>query len=256
MKEKCFVSFSIRKKVALVLFAAILVSAMTGCKITGSSGGDAAPGTVSANLVANDTTGVATPTNEITSTPTPTPTPVVFSVPIDEEHFPDEAFRKLVKSKYDKIRDGILTQDDTDRVYKMDLREEGVSVQSLDGIGYFYDLMYLKCGGNQLTSLDLRGATNLREVEVGGNQLTSLNLSGLTKLERLSCRYNQLTSLDLDGLVSLKELDVEENQLTDLDVSGLTNLERLTCGERVSVSSDRQADSYENRCRRQRLSRC
>ena len=67
----------------------------------------------------------------------------------------------------------------------------------------------LDCGGNQLTSLDIRGLTALRELYCWDNQLTALNLKGLSALEVLRCEDNQLTSLNVKDLTSLQFIRTE-----------------------------------------------
>ena len=48
----------------------------------------------------------------------------------------------------------------------------------------------LDCCGNQLTSLDVRGLTDLQELYCWDNRLTSLNLQGLSHLWFLHCDDN------------------------------------------------------------------
>lgn len=103
------------------------------------------------------------------------------------------------------------------------------SIASLAGIEHFTSLTVLSCYNNQLTSLDVRGLSLLRELYCFGNQLTSLDVSGLDQLTDLGLANNRLTSLDVSSLDSLAYLDCFGNQLTSLDVSSLRNLGELYC---------------------------
>ena len=87
----------------------------------------------------------------------------------------------------------------------------------------------LDCCGNQLTSLDVRGLTDLQELYCWENRLTSLNLQGLSRLWFLHCDDNQLISLNLKGVTALRWLSCENNRLSILDIHGLNGLTNLYC---------------------------
>ena len=87
----------------------------------------------------------------------------------------------------------------------------------------------LDCCGNQLTSLDVRGLTDLQELYCWENRLTSLNLQGLSHLWFLHCDDNRLTSLNLKEVTALQWLSCENNRLSILDIHGLNGLTNLYC---------------------------
>ncbi|MFB9107341.1 DUF7619 domain-containing protein [Flavobacterium gyeonganense] len=105
----------------------------------------------------------------------------------------------------------------------------GASIRDLTGIENFTNLIYLNCGANQLTELNVSGLINLKNLSCWSNQLLSLNVSGLNKLEGLNCGSNKLTSLNVFGLTSLRNLYCSENQISNINVSGLTNLKEFYC---------------------------
>ena len=177
-------------------------------------------------------------------------------IPIDETHFPDENFRKVVKA-FDQNGDGYLNDEEIHNVRVIDCR--GKSITSLEGITCFEhlsnlscsdnrisnldingltELQFLQCDNNQLTRLDLSGLTNLQHLECGRNQLTDLNISGLTSLRYLHCSNNQLTKLDASGLTELQSLYCEMNQLTNLTIGGLEKLQTLSCGNNQLTNLD------------------
>ncbi|MDD2346174.1 MAG: leucine-rich repeat domain-containing protein [Bacteroidales bacterium] len=103
------------------------------------------------------------------------------------------------------------------------------NVSDLTGIEDFVALMDLKCGFNQLTSLDLSANTALTSLECYNNQLTSLDISNCTALTTLKCNSNQLIDLDLSGCPSLVTLHCSDNQISNLDVSANTALAFFYC---------------------------
>ncbi len=104
-----------------------------------------------------------------------------------------------------------------------------IYINNLEGIESFTNIIFLNCGNNQLTSLNVQGLTNLQSLHCSSNQLTSLNVQGLTNLQDLYCYNNQLASLNVLGLTNLQDLYCYSNQLTSLDVQGLANLQTLYC---------------------------
>lgn len=103
------------------------------------------------------------------------------------------------------------------------------SLTSLAGVGHYTRITTLRCGYNQLTTLNASGLAELQTLVCNDNQLTTLNVSGLTKLETLQCYKNQLTTLNAGGLTELGDLQCNDNQLTALNLSGSTKLGRLLC---------------------------
>ena len=179
------------------------------------------------------------------------------SVPvnINKTIFPDESFRRLVKT-FDVNGDDILSDDEIDLVTEIELYS---NTENTKGIEYFTNLRifyYNRSGGlpfdaEKLTSLDLSANTQLEELEMGFNSLSSLDLSSnkmlksimiscnrltdnLTSLvlgekpvlERLWCKQARLTEIDLSGVnkQSLKSLDLEGNLLTNINLAGFTGL--------------------------------
>ena len=110
------------------------------------------------------------------------------------------------------------------------------NIADLTGIQDFISITNLNCIGNQLTSLNVSGASALTHLDCSNNSLTSLNVSGLTALTHLYCHYNQLTSLNVSGLTALSTLNCTYNQLTSLNVSGATALYYLSCYSNLLTS--------------------
>ena len=90
--------------------------------------------------------------------------------------------------------------------------------------------MYLNCGSNRLTELDVSKNAALQELSCSGNQLTALDVTASRALVYLECAHNQLTALDVTANGALRSLYCSDNQLTALDVTENGALERLDCG--------------------------
>ncbi|MDY8137856.1 leucine-rich repeat domain-containing protein [Aquimarina sp. 2201CG5-10] len=135
----------------------------------------------------------------------------------------------------------------------------GLSISDLTGIEAFTALTELRCGSNQLTSLDTSSNTALERLFAFDNQLTSLNISSNTALENLQIARNRLTtlntsnnsaleaidcssnpniSLNLSNNTALKSLGVSNNQFTSIDVSANINLEGFGCDNNLITNLD------------------
>lgn len=76
-------------------------------------------------------------------------------------------------------------------------------------------LQRFNCFDTKLTSLDLSGCTQLKELDCSGNDLlTTLDVSECTPLDLLACSYNELTSLDISKNTQLKWLVCYGNPLS------------------------------------------
>ena len=157
-------------------------------------------------------------------------------VPIDEEHFPDPAFREFVIYKYDGDKDGLLTADDLAKVTYMDCSNEksdyidkGKRLASLKGIEYFTSLTDLNCEDNEIVELDVSKNTELVELDCSINKIKSLDISRNAKLEDLIADHNNLEQLYTGSNTAIKMIDCYCNKLTELDLSANTALDELTC---------------------------
>ncbi|MES2411217.1 MAG: T9SS type A sorting domain-containing protein [Bacteroidota bacterium] len=131
-----------------------------------------------------------------------------------------------------------------------------VSTVNLNGL---VNLETFSCVNNSLTSLDLTGSPNLKNlhcdwgniatlnctglihletISANANDLTSLDVSSLTNLQTLSCYGNAFTSLSLNGLTHLQTVNCSQNQLTSLNLSGLINLQHLDIRQNQFSSLD------------------
>ncbi len=147
-------------------------------------------------------------------------------VAIDEKHFPDTAFRKVV-SDFDTNHNGKLSDAEIANVTSIRCEEKGIA--SLKGLEYFSALETLLCAGNKLTSLDLSGNPELGHLECENNQLIELNVRCCPKMKMLYCSHNKITALDLTKTPCIEWLKCEHNRITSLDFSKCSNIHYAIC---------------------------
>ena len=115
-------------------------------------------------------------------------------VAIDEIHFPDPLFRKYVTEHFnhDTIPDtlSVAELNSIKNIYV-----QGDSINSLQGIEYFYNLKYIGCSNNNLQHIDLSHNAELQRIDCCYNNLTSLDLSHNYNIQSVSCTNNMLTSI-------------------------------------------------------------
>ena len=150
-------------------------------------------------------------------------------VEINKKNFPDDNFRAYVDSKLDVLKDGYLTSGEISVTTEIDVTS--LSIENLKGIGYFSELVYLKCSGNAFASLDLTKNTKLAELYCCNNSnLKSIDLTGCSVVSRVFCYNNSnLTALKLKGCSNLSELDCYGTGLTSLNLSTCSRLYELEC---------------------------
>ena len=170
-------------------------------------------------------------------------------VAIDEAHFPDKEFRKIIK-QYDENGDGILSGTESFFVSVLECPDKGIT--SLKGIEYLENLASLSCESNLLTELDVSHNPELQYLECSYNQIRKLDLSNNPKLIVLSCGgevefkddytapivKGKLESINLDGCEELSSIDISGNLVSDLGLSDSANIDEL----RVSFNPIKKLD--------------
>lgn len=156
------------------------------------------------------------------------------SVAINSINFPDATFRQVVAEYYDDDGDGFLSPVERNVSYMsvsgmIDIDEENIT--TIKGIEYFTALVYLRCGGIGLTSLDVSALTNLQYLTCEGNKLTELDVMYNSKLKELNCSDNELTYLELPYSTTLTKLHCYANHITELGINRLNNLKDLRCDQ-------------------------
>lgn len=102
-------------------------------------------------------------------------------------------------------------------------------IGSLEGVEYFPQLTVLKCGYNNLKTLDVSKLTKLTTLDAYASRLTSLDVTANTLLTILNCGYNSLDELDLKANPLLTNLGCSGNNLSMLDTKANPSLTVLNC---------------------------
>ncbi len=146
---------------------------------------------------------------------------------IDDEHFPDGAFRAYVYDNLDTDHNGALSDAERNAVTRIIINQKSLS--SLQGIEYFPALELLSCSSCGLKSIDVSALPKLQTLNCNSNGLSSLDVSGNRALTHLECSNNQLTRLNLNGNPGLRHLGCSSNPLGSLDLSHNPALEEVWC---------------------------
>ena len=149
--------------------------------------------------------------------------------------FPDEVFCEYVK-QYDLDGDNALSYSELQNVTFIDVINRGVT--SLEGIEVFFNLTYLYCSFNEITSLDVSSNKALTNLECNYCGLESLTFGENSVLSVICCSGNNITTLDVQGLPALYQIDCDSNQLTELIVSENPSLYSLNCAANQITSLD------------------
>ena len=139
-------------------------------------------------------------------------------IPINEENFPDPAFRAYVLEELDRESpDGFLTLQQCLGIDYINV--EDYRIRSLKGIEHFPYLVALYAPYSELTEIDLSGNPALEELALPGNGLTEIDLRFNPKLQFLDLSNNHLTSIDLSRCPQLTYVDLNQNDLRALDLT-------------------------------------
>ncbi|MEG0027232.1 MAG: hypothetical protein RR753_03505, partial [Raoultibacter sp.] len=151
---------------------------------------------------------------------------------IDENSFPDPAFRSFVSSEeFDKNNDGVLQRAELLAVTSIEFYYNSL-VTNPEGIEFFTNLTTLRCFQDSLTALDLTKNTALTTLYCRAN--FTLDLSSNTGLEELELKSSVCSSVDLTQNTKLKKLtlgltgEMFEGPAVPLDLS---HNKELTCLE-------------------------
>ncbi len=162
--------------------------------------------------------------------------PEKLDVRINQENFPDKAFRQYITERVDDDQNGRLSYSEAMGESTMHISESGIS--DLTGLQYFKNLQTLDCSGNKLSQLDISENKVLTHLYCENNNLTTLDTSNNPFLYALFCHHNNLTNLDVRNNTELSVLWCSYNQLTTLDVSKNTALKDLGCDNNQLTSLD------------------
>ena len=146
-------------------------------------------------------------------------------VTIDENVFPDEAFRQFVSDEFDTDKNGTLSAEEILAVTRIDCKNKGIS--NVTGCEIFTELTYLDCAINNITAIDVSRNSKLEYLYCYGNNISNLDLSRNAQLGLLECAGNRLAEIDVSQNPELYDLALMDNPITSLDISHNPNLRNV-----------------------------
>lgn len=141
---------------------------------------------------------------------------VEFTIPIDEEHFPDEYFRQFITDNYAKFAAGeMLSESEISSVNDMSITNQQY-ILYFTGIEYFTELRKFEIENIVLAEeLDLSKNKKLESIDANtgghGRGVKKINVKGLDKRKDLNLHHHSLLELDCSGCTSLKKIDCHDN---------------------------------------------
>ncbi len=149
----------------------------------------------------------------------------------DPVAIPDPNFEQVLLDQ-NKDTDGVLNgqicRSDAESITTLSLRNKNIS--DLTGIEAFINLTTLRCGQNNLTSLNLQQNVFLIDLSCDINKLTSLDVSNNLVLRNLGLSGNPITNLNVNNNLELEQLTCKITGLTSLDVRNNIKLKQLSVG--------------------------
>ena len=94
---------------------------------------------------------------------------------INKTNFPDPVFRAYVSENFDTDHNGYLSDTEIALIRTVSVPDRGIA--SLDGIEYFTDMETLICQNNKLKELSVGSNYNLRYLNCIGNSISSLDFT-------------------------------------------------------------------------------
>ena len=107
----------------------------------------------------------------------------------------------------------------------------GLEINDLSGIESFVNLTILRCGFNNLSSINISNNSNLIVLSAYYNQLLALDVSQNSALQTLQIQGNLIMEIDLSNLFNLEGLGIGANQLVEINLDNNINLSILTIGD-------------------------
>jgi Leucine-rich repeat (LRR) protein len=107
---------------------------------------------------------------------------------------------------------------------------------------YGKGISHLNVNSKNLTLLDVKTASDLKELYCSSNSLSVLDVSNLKELVILNCSSNQIAELNVKNSPGLKYLYCNSNLLTSLDLSKNPLLNQLYCSSNYIGALDVSAN--------------
>lgn len=157
-------------------------------------------------------------------------------VKINKKNFPDQVFRELVKSNYDKNKNGKLSAGEIKKAKKFGTSSCKNSVKikaskygkytkkyikdikNFKGIEKLTNLQKFIANETTVKTVNLKKNKNLTYLEMTDGKLQKLDLNSNKKLKYVYLEYNQLTSLKMNKCKKLLDVDLTGHMVKNLKI--------------------------------------
>jgi hypothetical protein len=110
-----------------------------------------------------------------------------------------------------------------------------LDLRGMSQLQYFYGYM------NHLTTLNIAGLTKLKVMQIYNNNLTSLDISQCAELTNLWAYNNQISTFIKNSTAGyyavLEDLLMEKNNLTGIDIANMPKLKQLRAGTKAGTTN-------------------
>jgi Leucine-rich repeat (LRR) protein len=168
---------------------------------------------------------------------------IIFSQKIQ---FKDKTFEKVILSRYDTNKNGIIDENEYASVTTINL--QGIQIESYEDVYLFRarklilgdfpiknliiknhpTLAIIHCGNCDLTIFEVENIPHLYSIDINSNKLKSISVKDCPEVDYLNVSDNNISEINVDHLKKLETLHVGNNNLKKLDVQNLPKLKWLT----------------------------
>lgn len=168
---------------------------------------------------------------------------IIFSQKIQ---FKDKNFEKVILSRYDTNKNGIIDENEYASVTTINLR--GIQIESYEDVYLFRarklllgdfpiknlviknhpTLAIIHCGSCDLTTFEVENMPRLYSIDVYRNKLKNISIKNCPEVDHINVSDNNISEINVDHLTRLEALHVGNNNLRKLDVQNLPKLKWLT----------------------------
>lgn len=168
-------------------------------------------------------------------------------VAINKKNFPDQVFRELVKSNYDKNKDKKLSAGEIKKAKKFGTsscktsikikaskygkytRKYVRDIKNFKGIEKLTNLQKLVANETSVKTVNLKKNKNLTYLEMTDGSLAKMDLNNNKKLKYVYLQYNKLTSLKINKCKKLLRVNVTGHMVKKLKID--RNKKTIVIGE-------------------------
>lgn len=168
---------------------------------------------------------------------------IIFSQKIQ---FKDKNFEKVILSRYDVNKNGIIDEREYASVTTINLK--GIPIETYEDVYLFRarklllgdfpiknlviknhpTLAIIHCGNCDLTTFEVENMPNLYSIDINRNKLKSISIKNCPEVDYINVSGNNISEINVNHLTKLKTLYIGNNNLQKLDVQNLPKLKWLT----------------------------